>query len=352
LSVLGRLLFSSISAQRVQLVGVAVVLTVVSGAPVGGPVATPAGQTPTAEVSDGHPAWSPVDGRIAFDRTVDGAPRIHVIDLATGRVTPLTSGRYPTHHPAWAPDGSWVAFASERRGNTDLYAISANGIAERRLTRDAAVDATPAWSPDGSRIAFSSRRDGALAVYILDLESLDIVRISPPVTAPATRPAWAPDGRRIVFQGGEGADRRLYVADTEDRTALPLTRSGGTDTVPDWSPDGARIAFSSRRDGGRRELYLLEVEGRRATRVTDDPADDADPSWSPDGSRLVFYSDRRGGYELFILEIDTGSVSPALEPPPGLDGTRSPGDLRPPRPFPGMGHEKVTPGPPPGGRGS
>src|SRR6187397_3215525 len=52
----------------------------------------------------------------------DGRSHIFTIDLATGSISQLTSGR--THHDSdarWSPDGRKIAFKSTRAGNWDLY---------------------------------------------------------------------------------------------------------------------------------------------------------------------------------------------------------------------------------------
>src|SRR5690349_23415762 len=58
----------------------------------------------------------------------DGRSHIFTIDLATGSISQLTSGR--NHHDSdarWSPDGKKIAFKSTRSGNWDLYVMDANG---------------------------------------------------------------------------------------------------------------------------------------------------------------------------------------------------------------------------------
>jgi len=89
-----------------------------------------------------HPAWSPDGSHIAFvnetityEEDEDGNLQeihdydIRVLDVATGTVTPLTSGRERDVRPDWSPDGSRIAFS---RG--ELYTINLDGTGERSLT--------------------------------------------------------------------------------------------------------------------------------------------------------------------------------------------------------------------------
>jgi TolB protein len=56
-------------------------------------------------VADFAPAWAPDGRRIAFLRQEDGgaAIRLYVLDLATGRVSPLTPGERWVSYPRWRP---------------------------------------------------------------------------------------------------------------------------------------------------------------------------------------------------------------------------------------------------------
>lgn len=76
---------------------------------------------------------------------------------------------------------------------------------------------------------------------------------------------------------------------------------------PRFSPDGRSIAFSSDREGAT-DLYVVEVETDTVSRVAPSAATDHRPAWSPDGKELVFQSDRQGGPHLFVVTLADGSV--------------------------------------------
>src|SRR5262245_36351102 len=79
---------------------------------------------------------------------------LFTIDLATGSIRQLTSGR--NHHDAgarWSPDGTRLAFKSTRAGTGkwDIYLMNADGSNVTRLT-NTANNHDPVWMPDGQSV--------------------------------------------------------------------------------------------------------------------------------------------------------------------------------------------------------
>ena len=102
--------------------------------------------------------------------TGDRAEHLHALDIASGKLTQLTSGAYSESDAAWSADGRQVVFVSNREKEsdatyrTDLWLVqSANtdkGATLERLTDDERPKSEPAFSPDGRWIAFLVADDG------------------------------------------------------------------------------------------------------------------------------------------------------------------------------------------------
>ena len=141
---------------------------------------------------------------------------LYVLDLATKKLTQITSGDYDDAHPSWSPDGRLIAFDSnrskpdpDRTYNTDVWVVAANntdkGAQLTQVTSNPGDDSEPAWSPDGKLIAYTTQLDPHLFQY-----ATHHIAVSPASGGAArvltksfdrnaTHPRFAPDGSGVYF---------------------------------------------------------------------------------------------------------------------------------------------------------
>jgi TolB protein len=145
-----------------------------------------------------------------------------------------------------------------------------------------------------------------------------------PTLTPTTTPSPLPTLNPFPSGGGSSLPADLVVLALDDGpnvhlfayrpSDLPLTRlTGGPwdDIQPALSLGGARLAFSSNRNGYW-NLYILDLESGSLTQVTDTLEYTGSPSWSPDGRWLAYETnlgEQDGGLEIFIAPTD-GSQEP------------------------------------------
>lgn len=138
---------------------------------------------------------------------------------------------------------------------------------------------------------------------------------------------WLLSAGSLVYESHARDRVNIHRFDAGSDGPVALTNHRARDLRPRWSPDGSRVAFHSDLRGNN-DVYIVNADGTRLTRVTDHPGEDFDPDWMPDG-RLLFASDRDGDQNIWIKDLETGSVLQLTRYPGGRTGGPSPsGDGR------------------------
>jgi len=105
----------------------------------------------------GGGVWSPDETRVAVTQGASGFGQVGVVDVASGRITPITYEPREHGSPSWSPDGAWLVYTRSDEGgmSNDHVLALADGSGEPRvLTSGKGMRSSPSFSPDGSRIAF------------------------------------------------------------------------------------------------------------------------------------------------------------------------------------------------------
>lgn len=101
----------------------------------------------TSESHVDRPTWSPPPlNQIAYTSRTGGAGfDIKILDVATGRVTAVTTGEGSNESPAFSPTGRHVAFTTTRWGKTQIAVVGRDGRGLKRITRNG-ENKFPNWS--------------------------------------------------------------------------------------------------------------------------------------------------------------------------------------------------------------
>lgn len=270
------------------------------------------------------PAWSPSRHKIAYitliesHRTPPKPLQIYSMNLADGRVVPLTSGDAVNSIPmAWSPDGRKILFTAipfdQDAESNDIYVMDSDGTNMINLTQSAENEGFASLSPSGKEIVFDKFiGEENSAIYVMDANGRNPRQLTfePGLNAASF---WSPDGEKIAFLSNRDGGRRIYTMDREGNNIQQIThRQRKFDGAPAWSPDGKWIAFGSG-DKGSWGLYLIEPQGNNERLIYRSNLSSLDsvalfrPAWSSDSKSLVFVDPwGEASVGLVKIQIDEG----------------------------------------------
>lgn len=286
----------------------------------------------------GEAYFSP-DGRtIIFQATPIGRKeyQIYTVDLKTGKLTLVSSGRGACTCAYFHPDGKKIIFASTHlqadtpQADTpnpetpqkssdyswpfdpqmDIFEADLDGSNLKRLTTTPGYDAEATYSPDGQLIVFTSQRDGDFELYVMKADGQDVRRIT--FGAGYDGGAFfSRDAKTILYRGDRRGDGemnlQLRIVNADGTNDRAITDNPIFNWCPFWHPSGRCFIFTQADHRGRPnyDLFMMTVQGEHLTRITHHQAFDGLPVFSRDGKRLMWTS-KRGGLDesqVFIADF-------------------------------------------------
>ena len=201
---------------------------------------------------------------------------LYVLDVASGKLQALTSGRFNEQNPAWSPDGTQLAFLSKRSADPDrdnqfgLYVMPAQPGAAPRLVTTFAGDSgdsgwmsSPVWSPNGREIAFIAASDLKLLYYART--ELNVVAasggmpriVSAKLDRNVLQPQWADDGRSVYALLEDDRNQHLARFDVKTGQVERLNQGRRETSAFELGPKG-RIVIIDGTPTTLEEVYALE----------------------------------------------------------------------------------------------
>ena len=299
----------------------------------------------TQQKDTGEPAFSP-DGRYVYfsDDATPGATfeysrdvndQIYIVrrlDRETGEIDPYITGPGGSIRPTPSPDGKSIAFIRRVRYQSTLYVMDIESGREtpvfsgldRDLQETWAIHGVyPAisWTPDNRSIVFwadgriqrvevETRAVTDIPFHVADTRRVqDTVRF-PVEVAPDTFDVrmirWArpsPDGTKVVFE----ALGSLWIRDLPTGTARRLTRqSDHFELYPNWSRDGRSIVYTTWDDQALGTVRVVPASGGVGRVVTPRPGHYVEPVFSPDGRTVVYRATGGGSLMSALWTRDPG----------------------------------------------
>ena len=255
----------------------------------------------------------------------------------TNEGTRYFDGGFWDQFPAISPADDYCAFISNKGYDVQynhLFIMDKRHKTVRRLlAENETVDSRVQWFPDGNSLLYA--RWNTQSAY-LDLYRYDLPRgREKAITwhARAMDPALSSDGRTIAYIENKGGMQNLALIDADGKNRRQLTNfADGTQLFsPCWTPDNKSIILGIF-NGKDRDIAMVNAKATpfdRARKVTDtlffpeslsfnpdlefkllvhSAADERDPCVSPDGKTLYYSSDRTGIFNLYRLDLDSGTT--------------------------------------------
>jgi TolB protein len=165
---------------------------------------------------------------------LDGNLDINVLDLATRKVTRLTTHVAIDTEGTWAPDGKTIFFTSDRSGGPQVYKVSASGGTPERVTFEGSYNARPRLSPNGEKLALVHLDRGNYRIAVLDLGSRDLLVLS--AGRQDESPSFAPNSDSLIYATRQGRNGVLETVSADGLIRQRLAAAQGDVREPVWSP--------------------------------------------------------------------------------------------------------------------
>ena len=200
---------------------------------------------------------------------------LYVYDIASKKLTQITSGRWDEGSPAWSPDGARIAFVSNRtedpdaNSNSDIWVVAAGntdqGATLLRITDYEGGDGSPAWSPDGKWIAYTTGTN------------------DPRVEAMSNN--------KLALNAADGSGERRILGNSLDRGV----------GSPTFTADGKALLFSID-DSGEGHVGRVDLATGAITRPVSGEISSRGFTASPDGKIALGVSTYHMPGEIFVQD--------------------------------------------------
>lgn len=243
-----------------------------------------------------------------------GIYKIKRLELETGEIKVVVSGKGGAIRPTLSPDGKYLAFISRDDFQSNLYVYNLKSGEQSKvydgLDRDMqetwaihGVYPTMAWTPDSDGLVFWS--GGKINKLSLDSKQTKVIDFHVKTTKKiqtAVRFSQdldqksfdtkmlrdvkvSPNGKLVVYE----SMGHLYTKSLPKGKPKRLTKQKSQfELNPSFSRDGKKIVYVSWDDKNLGQVRIVSSRGGKGKTITKEPGKYVEPSFSPDGKTVVY----------------------------------------------------------------
>lgn len=240
---------------------------------------------------------SPDERFMAYVEETSGQSSLYLLDLKTGELSFLGSGK----EPAWSPDSQKLYF-TKGQALSDIWAHDLASSQENQLTfSGGARRASP--SPNGEWLAYLESLDSDhFSLWLMNSDGGD-QRLLREEKGTIFQFGWAPDKKIWYLTHKQGGDALCFC--DLDGNHWELFSSPSLET-PVWDEDGSTFAFIST-SGSERKLFLyhypeLEFFYSKGMKSGDFPI-------LLRGSKITWATKENEMLSLYSMDLETGALT-------------------------------------------
>ncbi len=273
--------------------------------------------------------WHPTERQILVTTRFGDTAQIHRVKAPGAARAQLTFGTEPVAAATYDPRGGrFVVFTRDTDGNefTHLHRLDlADGRIEPLTDGARAQNGGLVWNRAGDRFAYTStRRNGAdRDVWVMDPSDRATDRMAAELPGGGwSVEDWSPDDRQLVLREYLSINRsHLHLLDLQTGQRRRITADAGdvAHGKARFAADGRSLLVTSDRDGEFLQLCRIDLaSGEQRTVVGDIPWDIEDFEPSPDGGTVAFTANEAGASVLRLLDLGAGKHRPVPGLPAGV----------------------------------
>ena len=231
--------------------------------------------------------WSPDGKKIALAVKSGDRDAIFIVDAATGDQEKLEFQLDGIFSVDWSSRGDRLAFVGNNAKQSDIYVYDLTSKNLTNLTDDIFSDSDPSWSPDGKTLYFVSDRRDNLGrngvsprfkmsrydysqqdIYSINVESLDVKRITDYPGSDETSPVVSPDGTKLLYVSDRNGIGNVYERNLTTGADRPITNSLTGVFQLSLSADGNKLSFAALNEAGF-DIYVMKAPFEKKLTVTE-----------------------------------------------------------------------------------